>query len=113
TAARRYRVSAESWVPADFARLLNRSYAMFFEPIRRHGGTISDVIGDAALAIWASPAPDRELRSRACHAACELSAAVDRFNRDSGDVQIPTRIGLHSGQMVLGHVGAIDHYQYR
>jgi adenylate cyclase len=26
---------------------------------------------------------------------------------------LPTRIGLHSGQMLLGNVGAIDHYEYR
>src|SRR5262249_38940402 len=113
TDAERYTTLAESLGPEELARFVNRYYAVVFEPIRRHGGTISDVVGDAALAIWASPAPDAALRSRACHAACELSAAVDRFNRESGDVQIPTRIGLHSGQMVLGHVGAIDHYEYR
>jgi len=113
TDAERYTSLAESMNPEELARFVNRYYAVVFEPIRRHGGTISDVVGDAALAIWASPAPDPALRSRACHAACELSAAVERFNRDSTGVQVPTRIGLHSGQMVLGHVGAMDHYEYR
>jgi adenylate cyclase len=111
--AERYTSLAESMDPEELARFVNRYYAIVFEPIRRYGGTISDVVGDAALAIWASPAPDATLRSRACHAACELSAAVDRFNRDSARFQLPTRIGLHSGQMVLGHVGAMDHYEYR
>ena len=113
TDAERYTSLAESMDPEELARFVNRYYAIVFEPIRRHGGTISDVVGDAALAIWASPAPDATLRSRACHAACELSAAVDRFNRDSAPFPLPTRIGLHSGQMVLGHVGAMDHYEYR
>ena len=111
TDAARYTSLAESMDPEELAGFVNRYYAIVFEPIRRHGGTISDVVGDAALAIWAAPAPDAALRSRACHAACELSAAVDRFNR--GVVQLRTRIGLHSGQMVLGHVGAMDHYEYR
>ncbi len=113
TDAERYTSLAESMDPAELARFVNRYYAMVFEPIRRRGGTISDVVGDAALAIWASPAPDVQLRSQACHAACELSAAVDRFNRDSAPLALPTRIGLHSGHMVLGHVGAMDHYEYR
>jgi adenylate cyclase len=113
TDAERYTSLAESMDPEELARFVNRYYAMVFEPIRRYGGTISDVVGDAALAIWASPAPDVELRSRACHAACELSAAVDRFNRDAAQFPLPTRMGLHSGQMVLGHVGAMDHYEYR
>jgi adenylate cyclase len=99
--------------PEELARFVNRYYAIVFEPIRRHGGAISNVVGDAALAVWASPAPDATLRSRACHAACELSAAVARFNRDSSPVQLPTRIGLHAGPIVLEHVGAMDHYEYR
>jgi adenylate cyclase len=113
TDAERYTSLAESMDPEELARFVNRYYAIVFEPIRRHGGTISDVVGDAALAIWASPAPDATLRSSACHAACELSSAVDRFNRESAPFPLPTRIGLHSGQMVLGHVGAMDHYEYR
>jgi adenylate cyclase len=113
TDAERYTTLAESMDPEQLARFVNLYYASVFEPIRRYGGTISDVVGDAALAVWASAAPDATLRSRACHAACDVSAAVDRFNRDSVRFQLPTRIGLHSGQMVLGHVGAMDHYEYR
>jgi adenylate cyclase len=113
TDAERYTSLAESMDPEELARFVNRYYAIVFEPIRRQGGTISDVVGDAALAIWASPAPDATLRSRACHAACELTTAVERFNRDLVGFQLPIRIGLHSGPMVLGHVGAMDHYEYR
>ena len=113
TDAERYTSLAESMDPDELARFVNRYYAIVFEPIRRHGGTISDVVGDAALAIWASPEAEIALRSRACHAACEIAAAVDRFNRGLTNLQLPTRIGLHSGHMVLGHVGALDHYEYR
>ena len=113
TDAERYTSLAESMEPEELARFVNRYYATVFDPIRRHGGTISDVVGDSALAIWAAAAPDPALRSRACHAACELSAAVDRFNRNSAGVELPTRVGLHSGRLVLGHVGAMDHYEYR
>ncbi len=113
TDAERYTSLAESMDPEQLARFVNLYYASVFEPIRRYGGTISDVVGDAALAVWASAAPDVTLRTRACYAACDLSASVDRFNRDSPRFQLPTRIGLHSGQMVLGHVGAMDHYEYR
>ena len=113
TDAERYTSLAESMDPEQLTRFVNRYYASVFEPIRRYGGTISDVVGDAALAIWVAAAPDAALRSRACHAACDLSASVDRFNRDSAPLQLPTRVGLHSGRMVLGHVGAMDHFEYR
>jgi adenylate cyclase len=35
------------------------------------------------------------------------------FNRESGSFRLPTRIGLHSGNILLGNIGAIDHYEYR
>jgi adenylate cyclase len=113
TDAEGYTPLAEATDPEELTRLVNRYYAAVFEPIRRHGGTISDIEGDAVLAIWAAAMPDSRLRARACHAACEIAAAVDQFNRAIGTVQLPTRMGLHSGRLVLGHVGAIDHYEYR
>ncbi|HWP35441.1 MAG TPA: CHASE2 domain-containing protein, partial [Thermodesulfobacteriota bacterium] len=73
TDAERYTGLAESLEPAELAGLMNRYYAALFEPIRRHGGIVSDVVGDAALAIWAGAAPDPTLRARACRAACEVA----------------------------------------
>ncbi len=65
------------------------------------------------LAVWATTEPDLSLRSRACLAALDIASAVDRFNAASGRLALPTRIGLHSGQLLLGSVGAMDHYEYR
>lgn len=66
------------------------------------------------LAIWATAHPDATLRNRACLAALDIERAVDRFNQSSyTEEKLPTRIGLHSGQMLLGNIGAIDHYEYR
>jgi adenylate cyclase len=111
--AEQYTALAESLDPKALADFMNRYYAAVFEPIRRHDGTISDVFGDAALAIWTGPGPDRALRVRACEAACEIIRATERFNLSWGPLRLPTRIGLHSGFTVLGNVGAIDHFEYR
>ena len=92
---------------------MNRYYAVLFEPVKRHGGLVQDVVGDSMLAIWATTEPDASLRNRACLAALDIAAAVDRFNADSGRLALPTRIGLHSGRLLLGSVGAMDHYEYR
>ncbi len=63
---------------------MNRYYAVLFEPVKRHGGLVQDVVGDSMLAIWATTEPDLSLRSRACLAALDIAAAVDRFNAASG-----------------------------
>jgi adenylate cyclase len=118
TDADQYTALAEQFGPLELLHLMNEYYAEVFEPVRRHGGIVSDVKGDAALAIWATARPEADLRRRACLAACEIDRAIERFNRamsprTRGGLVLPTRIGLHAGQMSLGSVGAIDHFEFR
>ncbi len=118
TDAEKYTTLAEQIEPIELLHLMNEYYEVVFEPVRRHGGFVSDVKGDEALAIWATAQPDPNLRRRACLAACEVDRAVEEFNRvlsrrAGGELALPTRIGLHAGQMSLGSVGAIDHFEFR
>ena len=65
------------------------------------------------LALWAKAHPEAALRNQACVAALDIADATDWFNRSNQNLQLLTRIGLHSGHISLGNVGAIDHYEYR
>jgi adenylate cyclase len=113
TDAHQYTTLSETLEPAELSALMNRYYAVLFEPVKRHAGLVQDVVGDSMLAVWATTEPDVSLRNRACLAALDIASAVDRFNAESGRLALPTRIGLHSGRMLLGSVGAMDHYEYR
>jgi adenylate cyclase len=113
TDAHQYTTLSETMDPAELSALMNRYYAVLFEPVKQHGGLVQDVVGDSMLAVWATSKPDASLRSRACLAALDIASAVDRFNLESGRLALPTRLGLHSGRLLLGSVGAIDHYEYR
>jgi len=113
TDAEQYTTLSETMDPKELSSFMNKYYEAVFEPVRQHGGIVSDVKGDSMLAIWATAHPDASLRNQACLAALDISSAVHRFNQSSDTLQLPTRIGLHSGQMLLGTIGAIDHYEYR
>lgn len=113
TDAEMYTTLAERMEPARLGVLMNDYYAVLFEPVERHGGIVSDVVGDAMLAIWSSAAADAAVRRRACLACLDIAAALERFNRAPGRPPLHTRIGLHSGEMLLGRVGALQHYEYR
>ncbi|MEK6595368.1 MAG: adenylate/guanylate cyclase domain-containing protein, partial [Pseudomonadota bacterium] len=84
-----------------------------FEPVRQHNGTVSDVVGDAMLAIWAAASVNTDLRKKACQACLDIAEAVEHFNQTANRPQLPTRMGLHFGEMMLGNIGAIHHYEYR
>ncbi len=113
TDAEQYTRLSEDMDPQQLRDLLNRYFKNVFEPVRYRGGFVSDVVGDAMLAIWATTGPDLELRRNACLAALEIIAATEQFNRLGPETPLPTRIGLHRGEMALGSVGAGEHYEYR
>lgn len=111
--AEKYTSLAETLEPQQLSALMNRYYAAVFGPVRDHGGFVSDVIGDSMLAIWAGTGHERDLRAQACQAALDIVKAVDTFNATAGEQKLHTRLGLHAGPIMLGNVGAIDHYEYR
>lgn len=113
TDAEQYTALSEIMEPKELGRLMNSYYEAIFAPVKAHGGIVSNVIADSMLAIWVSPGPDPALRGNACRAALDIAAAIERFNGSAGARNLPTRIGMHSGPILLGHLGAADHYEYR
>jgi adenylate cyclase len=113
TDAEKYSTLSERITPRDLSSFMNNYYEAIFAPVRAHGGIVSDVIGDSMMAIWASINPDSDIRKHACMAALDIDEAVEQFNKSSGSLRLPTRIGVDSGEMSMGHIGALDHYEYR
>jgi adenylate cyclase len=113
TDAQHYTAFSETMDPEELSSFLNTYYEAIFEPVRKNSGIISDIAGDSMLAIWATANPDATARHRACCAALDLVRAVEQFNQPLDDRQLPIRIGMHSGYISLGNVGAMDHFEYR
>ena len=91
---------------------MNNYYEALFKPIKQHGGVVTHIAGDSILAIWVKESLDSALGIQACQAALEIAKAVDQFNQSSDKLKLPTRVGLHSGNIMLGSMGAMDHYEY-
>ncbi len=87
--------------------LLSSYLDVMSREVASHGGTIDKFIGDAVMAFWGAPA------SNADHAvdACRAALACQRALRESGladDAGRPlrVRIGLNSGDMLVGNIGS-------
>ncbi len=107
-----YTSVSETMGPQELSEFMHRYFEAVFEPIKEHGGLVIAVEGDAMLAIWKSPRPEPALRQQACQAALGVVRAVRRFNASLETVKLPTRIGVHAGQVFLGNIGAGGHYAY-
>lgn len=113
TDAQNYTTLSETMDPNNLTRLMNSYYEAIFKPIKDNGGLVLQVIGDSVLALWTASEPRDELKKAACRAAIEISASVDRFNVHASPNELPTRIGIHAGEILLGNIGAMDHFEYR
>ena len=100
--------------PEKLSTLMNKYWEVLFKPVKQYGGIIFATAGDSMLAGWVTEKPDASLRNQACQAGLDIARAVDQFNesQSSNEDKLPTRIGLHSGDILLGAIGAMDHYEY-
>ncbi len=80
--------------------------------VKEHGGFVVDAAGDALIAVWADAGPVAESRLRACRAALAIVAAVEEFNARRVP-RLPTRVGVESGELLLGNFGPEQRVGYR
>ncbi len=113
TDVERYVAVAEGLSPAALSEYLDRYFAVLFDVVSRNGGLVTDVVGDAMMAVWPDRNGERAIRAAVCNACLELIAAVDTFNQRSELQRLPTRIGVDWGSIALGPVGAGAHYEFR
>ena len=114
TDAEQYTTLAEEMAPGALGELMNAYYASLFVPVERSGGVVIDVVGDAMVAIWAGAKPDADLRASACQSALDIVEALEqRAGEAPSRAMLPTRLGLHAGDMLVGSVGASRHFEYR
>jgi len=107
-----YTAVTESMNPERLRRFMNTYWEFISRPINRHRGVVLNIVGDSVFALWKTKIPDFVSRKEACLAALDIIKAVDQFNQTSGKQKLPTRIGLHSGYVLLGNIIAVDHYEY-
>jgi adenylate cyclase len=107
-----YTTLSEKLSPQQLSDLMHKYFETTFEPVKKHGGIVVNLKGDSFLAIWKAARADEGLRRQACLAALDVAKAVHRFNGTVDNLSFPTRVGVHSGQIFLGNIGAGDHYEY-
>jgi adenylate cyclase len=106
---------AEMMTPDQLVHLLSRYFDEMTQMIASQGGTVDKFIGDAIMAFWGAPAPTADHAARACEAAlrsqrrlAELRAAPDV----PGLAKIYARIGIATGDALVGNVGSHERFNY-
>jgi adenylate cyclase len=93
--------------PAEVVLFLNRFFAIVVEEVDRYCGLVNKFEGDASLAIFGAPNRLERPEDEALGAA---RAIADRLADEMPDCQ--AGIGVASGQVVAGNVGAKERFEY-
>ena len=100
----------ENLGPAGIVELLNEYFEVMVEILERHRGVVTQFQGDAILATFNVPVPDPAHAANALRAAIEMRDAT-RHRAFAGQ-RIGNRIGINTGRLVAGAVGAKGRLSY-
>lgn len=93
----------------------NRYLAAIVEAVESTGGYVDKFIGDAVMAVWGAPVGAAGHAEAAARATLRAVVAVHRLARTDapgGQPSFSVKIGLNSGDAVVGNVGTQRRYNY-
>jgi class 3 adenylate cyclase len=106
---------AESMSASETADFLNEHFSLIDRCVEAEAGTIDKYIGDSVMVFWGAPLPVDDHALRACRAALAIRAAIARANAAAAADGAPILrmgIGIHSGRVLAGNIGAVGRVNY-
>ena len=110
-----FTVLSEGMTPAALVNVLNRYITVMSEPVRRNNGIIDKYIGDGIMAFWGPPFTGTDDHSGpACLAALDQLAGLAGFRAELPEItglrrgfpEVDIRIGIATGDVVVGNIGS-------
>ena len=106
---------SEKLEPEILVAILNEYMSMMTELIFENQGTLNKYEGDAIVAFWGAPIPQLDHALRACRTAVamqeKLAEVRPRWEAE-GKPSLKVRIGISTGEMIVGNMGGVGHYDY-
>lgn len=99
----------------DIHETLNRYFREMSAVIFSFEGTIDKFMGDGMLAFFGDPTPQEDHAQRAVMAALAMQQKAWELKKEwtmTGGMKIRIRIGIHSGEVVVGNMGSVERMDY-
>ena len=101
--------------PEGLVDLLNEYLDEMTAIVLKYEGTLDKYEGDAIMAFWGAPIPQKDHALRACLAALEMQkrlAALRAKWAKEKRPELEVRCGLNTGIMIVGNMGGKDRFDY-
>lgn len=106
----------ESIDPADAVAMLNDYLDQMIGIAFHYEGTLDRIVGDAVVIMFSAPVPQPDHRARAlgCALAMDTFATAHARKLNAEGIKFGlTRIGIHSGDVIVGNFGGSTMFDYR
>ncbi len=108
---------SEKVSPEHLVSVLNIYLTRMSDIILEEKGTIDKYIGDAIVSFFGAPLDVADHAKRSCYAALKMKEAEEEINKtlyETGHIPMPinTRIGINTGEMVVGNMGTEKKMNY-
>jgi class 3 adenylate cyclase len=99
---------SESIDPEDWHRIMERFFTILTDGVHRFEGTVNQYMGDGIMALFGAPIAHEDHAARACYAALALQDDLRRYANElrlAKGISFSVRMGLNSGEVVVGKIG--------
>ncbi len=106
---------AEGLNPEELFLYLSEYLEVASSEIVKNNGTIDKFIGDAIMSFWNAPATDSEHAYNACKAGLSFLKRIEKGKISceiSGKPIFNTRVGIHTGEVIVGNIGTRSRLNY-
>ncbi|MBN2800769.1 MAG: hypothetical protein JXX28_16630 [Deltaproteobacteria bacterium] len=99
--------------PTEMATRLGDYLGTQTHVIQDEKGTVVQYVGDQIMAFWNAPLDVPDHARRACAAALDCQQVVAHLWEDEQEApSFPTRVGIHTCEVAVGHFGSPDRLYY-
>jgi predicted ATPase/class 3 adenylate cyclase len=101
--------------PDEWREIMQRFFSLLSDGVRRFEGTVDKFTGDGIMALFGAPIAHEDHAPRACFAALQIGDLVNEYAnelRRGKGLNFSVRIGINSGEVIAGAIGADSQPQY-
>ena len=101
--------------PEEARQLLDPVLERMMAAVHRYEGTVNQVMGDGIMALFGAPIAHEDHAVRACYAALAMQEAIHCYSaevRRVHGIEVQSRVGLNSGEVVVRAIGNDLHMDY-
>ncbi len=101
--------------PEGLVELLNEYLDEMTSIVLKYDGTLDKYEGDAVMAFWGAPLPQKDHALRTCYAALDMQQRLAELRpkwKKEGKPELAVRCGINTGTVIVGNMGGKDRFDY-